>query len=231
MAGAGGSGSSGGSGGSSNKVGMLLLGAGLVAIIGLFGPRLVDGDDDDKAPKATPVPTIAVSNGAPATQVPTSAPTARPGPTTRATPVDDLRGDPNNAILTITAYGMPARVSAAAEDPSISVRQRQKASCSPDDQYPEPCVTYYVAPRGTTLKVTAGDSRAGYWPALDFVRGAGCDLQGDGRDLTCIIALTGDVEVTAQYYGGENPGLFHYQFPTCPTQRGNNPPAWAARCR
>ena len=76
--------------------------------------------------------------------------------------------------------------------------------------------------------ISAGDSLAGYWPALDYVSGA-CNLTGNGQDQTCTITVFQDTDVIAVYYGGESPGLSHYTYPTCPTQR-TNPPAWAARC-
>ena len=85
--------------------------------------------------------------------------------------------------------------------------------------------------KGAVVKLSAGDSKAGYWPVLESVRGPGCNLEENGKDQTCTITVVGDVEYTAKYYGGESPGKLHFTYPECPTQRGNNPPAWMSRCQ
>ena len=226
-----GGGSSGG-GSSANKVAALLLGGGLLAIIAIMGPRAFDGDDDDQvqpAPTAEGLP----GGGRPATQAPTAQPTPRPQPTTRPTQTADeeLRGSPDNVILTVTVYGMPGRVGAEAIDRNIEIRQRQKGSCSPDDQYPEPCVTYYVAKHGTEMRIYGGDSRAGYWPVLSSVSGAGCNLSEPFRaDFSCPVTLLSDIGVEARYYGSStNGGTVFY--PKCPAALGDSRPGWAARCQ
>jgi hypothetical protein len=206
----------------------MLLAAGVLGTAIIVVPIVNGGDDDD----AKPQPVTQVSGGGGGAQQPTTAgkdPTVRPGPTQRPTPVDDLRGDPDNVILTITANGMPARISAQATNPSVEVRQRQKASCVPDDQFPGPCVTYYVAKRGTEMKITAGDSRAGYWPVLQGVHGGGCELPESSQDVSCTINLQSDVEVTATYYGSDTPNGT-YVFPVCPAKRSSPQPSWASRC-
>lgn len=219
-------------GGSSNKVAGLLLGGGLIAIIAIFGPRLADGDDDD--PKPAPTSQGHPSGGGrPVTPAPTAQPTVRPQPTTRPTQTadEDLRGDPNNVILTVTVYGMPGRVGAEPLDRSLEIRQRQKGSCSPDDQYPEPCITYYVAKRGTAMRIYGGDSRAGFWPVLDTVTGAGCNVSGLlGADFSCPVTLLSDMGVEAHYSGSStNGGTVSY--PKCPANLGNVRPGWADRCQ
>lgn len=140
-------------------------------------------------------------------------------------------GNPDAVVLTITAYGLPARVSAQVTDSdNQKIAQGYIKSCAPEDLFPEPCVSYWVVKRGATVTVTAGDSLAGYWPNLDAVTGPGCNLSGGGTDQTCTLNLLSDVDLTAVYSGGESPGLAHYQYPTCPTQR-QRPPSWASRCR
>lgn len=227
----GGGGSSGG-GGSANKVGALLLGGGLIAIIAILGPRAFDGDDDDPAPAPT-AEGLPSGGGGAVTPAPTAQPTARPQPTTRPTQTADeeLRGSPDNVILTVTVYGMPGRVGAEPIDRSIEIRQRQKGSCSPDDQYPEPCVTYYVAKRGTEMRIYGGDSQAGYWPALSSVSGAGCNVSGPLRaDFSCPVTLLSDMGVEARYYGDTTNGGTVY-YPKCPASLGNSRPTWASRCQ
>ena len=108
MASAGGSGSGGSSGGY-NKVAALLIGALTIGGLIIF---LAGGGGDD-TPKDGPVATSAPVQAVVPSTAP--APTQRPS-TTQAQPSgfdkNSLRlNDPNNVVLSITAYGMPARVS------------------------------------------------------------------------------------------------------------------------
>lgn len=230
MAGGSGSGGASSGGGSVNKTALLLFGAGLTAIIAIMGPRILP--DDEAEPEPEPAPSVSVVAGGgekPVSSVTAAQPTrAQSSAPVRPIP-DDLRSDPNDAVLTIVAYGLPARISATARDPAISLRQRVREFCSPDI-YPEPCITDYVAKKGTVLTITAGDSRAGPWPVLDYVTGGGCNLKGNGDDLKCEITLTGDIQVEAWYYG-EVSGAPAFQFPKCPPDKGSNPPAWVSRCQ
>ncbi|MFN8617554.1 MAG: hypothetical protein U0837_10685 [Dehalococcoidia bacterium] len=215
-------GSSSGGGSSANKVGALLLGGGLLAIIAIFGPRAF-GDDDEQVQPAPTAEGLPSGGGSPLTPAPTAQPTARPQPTTRPTQTADeeLRGSPDNVILTVTVYGMPGRVGAETIDRSIEIRQRQKGSCAPADQYPGPCVTYYVAKRGTAMRLYGGDSQAGYWPAIDYVSGAGCSISRPLiGDFSCPFTLESDMSVEAGYYGSEGsaPGTI-YRYPNCPPSK------------
>ena len=223
-------GSDGGSGGSGgmNKVAMLLAGGTVVGLITWF---LWPGGDDGK-PTPTPATTVAVAT------VPSggsTVPTIPPGSSAPQPAGIDRKaltaGYPDGALLTITAYGMPARVSAIIEDEDNTVFTHGAIKqCVPDEQFPDPCVYYWLVKKGTPATITAGDSRAGYWPSLESVAGAGCDIKGDGVDHTCTITLSADADIVATFYGGESPGLAHYVYPVCPTNRGPSSPAWASRC-
>lgn len=225
----------GGSGfGGSNKVAALLIGtaAGLLAI---FGPPLLD-DDDEPEPEPEPVPVESViavqpaDSGAPAPPTTVKSPAVVvPVPVATKPPADDLRGDPNNVILTIVAYGMPARVSARPTNPNATVRERVREVCIPDTQFPNPCITDYVVPKGTEVVVTAGDSLSGYWSSLDSVTGGGCTIAGGtGRDQTCTFTVLSDIELEARYYGSDSTAP-KFLYPACPP-RAQNPPAWLSRC-
>jgi hypothetical protein len=152
-----------------------------------------------------------------------------------------LRLDPDAVIVAITAYGMPARVAIVVQndgdrlstgmfDPARGVN----TGCLPDTQFPGPCVSYAVVRKGASVNITAGNSRAGFWPNLDFLRGPGCDLGRTGdRDHVCTITVSADVEFVAVYYGEDTPnGL--YQFPKCPAgealERARASSQWARRC-
>jgi len=224
-----GSGGGNGSGVSMNKVAAVLTGATLAGIILIMGPRILPGGEDEDAPTPSPVVSPAAQPTIAATRPPATA-AAIPAQSTPALN-DDLRGGSENVILTIIAYGMPARISARAEDPTVAVKARVREQCIADVQFPNPCITDYVVRRGTVLIVEAGNSLSGFWPSLDYVRGSGCDLKESAADQTCRIQLDSDASVEAMYFGGESPGDPHYQFPTCPTNRGNSPQPWMSRCR
>ena len=230
MAGSGDGGSSGGLSGM-NKVAMLLAGGTIAGLIGWF--VFPGGGEDKPAPQlaSTTVAEATLPHGGGAvapTVVPSSPVPGRAGIDREAL----TAGYPDGALLTITAYGMPARVSAALENEDDSVFTRGTVKqCVPDEQFPDPCVYYWLVKKGTSATITAGDSRAGYWPSLESATGAGCNLAGDGLDHTCTITVAADVDIVATYYGGESPGLAHYTYPVCPTNRGPAPPAWASRCR
>lgn len=215
MASSGGSGAS-GSGGSVNKVGLLLTaGAGLLLIM---GGAIIVNDPEPADPE--PVPTAQAA--ATATAMTSSQPTQPRNPP----PLFDrntLRGrDPNAIIITVAGYGLPARVGIqAANDDEVLARgafdpaQGVERACKPQTQLPGPCISYMVVKRGASVTVTAGDARAGNWPALDYLRGAGCDIVGDGKDHTCRVTLGADADLEARFYGSESPGT-KFQYPTCP---------------
>ncbi len=235
MASSGGSGS--GSSGSYNKVGMLLLGGlGLAGLIIFLG----GGDKDDPEPvvEATSAPTTVAA--APNVPVATRQ-TSQTNPQPSGVDKDALRlRDPNNVIVTVAAYGLPARVGITAQNDSevksrgVYVAGNANLACLPDAQYPNACVSYMVVPRGATVTVTAGDSRAGFWPVLDSLRGPGCEKAGNGdRDVSCTLTLAGDADFTATYYGDTTPSG-RYVFPKCPvaSERGSATTSpWIARCQ
>lgn len=212
-------------------LGPLLLILGGLGAAGLITWQIFGGGGGDpKVTAPTVVPPTIVDVVAPTVPAAVTAAPGFYGPA--AIDRDALREgyDEDAVLLTITAYGMPARVSATADNPDDSYSNGFVSSCPPDDIYPQPCVSYVLAKRGASVTVSVGDSRAGYWPVLDYVRGAGCDIVGNGRDQTCKISLSSDVDLVALYSGGENPGLSYYAFPTCPTQRGAATSAWQSRC-
>jgi hypothetical protein len=222
MAGSGGSGSSGGSGGG-NKVAMLVGGGTLAGLIGWFVIYGGAGGSSDPTPTAVAVAPATATRSAPSG--PATIPPASVAKPTR-TP-----STPSGVTLTITAYGLPARVSATFADEDNDVLDHgTRAPCTPDELYPDPCVYYWVVRKDAAVTISAGDALAGYWPALDSVSGPGCDITGNGRDQTCTLTVSADIELVAKFSGGESPGLAHYVYPTCPTQR-DRAPAWASRCR
>ncbi len=228
-----GSGAGDGGGGSSgvSKLIALLFGGGLVAILSIFGPRFVRDDDSPNPAPATPSPQSPVGNGAAVTTAPTIQPAVRtPNPTSAPGGEDDLRGDPDNVIITVTVYGMPGRVSVEAADPSVAVRQRVKEVCSPDQIFPGPCVTSFVAKRGSPLLLIGGNALAGYWPTLAYARGAGCTIGEVSKDFRCPFTAMSDMSVEARYYGNTTPDD-RYEYPKCPKNFGNVVPAWTSRCR
>ena len=163
---------SGGHSGSYNKVGALLLGGlGVIGFIIFMAGG--GGDDGPPAPVAT---TSGAQAGAPT--APAAAPTSSNAAPAAGSKESLRRGDPNATILTITAYGMPARVSVQAQNASEVKSQGMydpgrgtDFACTPDTQYPNPCVTFIVVQRGAMVTVTAGDSRAGFWPVFSYLRG------------------------------------------------------------
>lgn len=231
---AGGSGGSGGSGGVGGARGVMAALAALGAA-GLIG-WMIWGGAGGGGNGGGPTPTQQAQLPPTVPSAPTAA-DAQPTTTTVYGPAafdrEKLReGHPDAVILTITAFGLPARIGAEIADAdNQKLDSGQVKTCTPDEIYPDPCVWYWVVKRGTAVAVSAGDSRAGYWPDLDFVQGPGCNLKGgSGVDQSCALTLESDVDLTAVYFGSESPGLAHYQYPTCPTQR-SRPPAWASRCR
>ncbi len=231
-----GGGSSGGQGGGYNKVGALLLAGGLAILIGA-GTIIVDIPRDSATPAATAAPAAASPIAAA-----TSAPASPPPPPPPMFDREALRGrDRNAVVLTITAYGMPARIGVqAANDSEVRSRGAFDAglgvdyACNPDTQYPNPCVTYIVTQRGANVTVTAGDARAGLWPLLESLEGGGCKLTDGATDKSCTVTLAADIEMTARYYGEDSSGK--HPFPKCPPNtaeyRARFPSsAWLARCQ
>lgn len=232
----------GGSGGGlsgANKVAMAVAGGTLAGLIIWFN---WPGGGADDVPAPTPVVTV-VNTIEPEPGDGVSGPTAAPASAAPQAASADREaitaGYPEGALLTITAFGMVARVGATFEDEENSVFTRgmfardTTTQCVPDEQYPDPCIYYWLVKSGTVVTVTAGEALAGWWPSLEYVRGPGCDLTGNGLDQTCTLTLAADVELVATYYGGESPGNPHYTYPVCPTRREGPPapPAWTARCR
>jgi hypothetical protein len=79
------------------------------------------------------------------------------------------------------------------------------------------------------------DSRAGFWPVFDSLRGSGCELTGgDGRDVACTLSLYADTDLVAMYSGSDSVSG-DYQYPKCPggeaRQRAAASSAWVARCQ
>ena len=217
---------SGSGSGNATKVGALLVGAGMMGIIVIFvGPKVVD---DDPPPTPTAVVTAAPTTkagGARATDVPrpTSAPTAARNtvpPRTQPAPSGDV-------TLTIMAYGLPARVSARAEDPKAHFSETVRKQCVPEI-FPEPCITDYKMDPGTNVIVSAGNALAGYWSELESLDGGGCRFGPKDLDQACNITVFTDVEITAKYRGSQALGAY-YTYPTCPPNKGNTSPSWL-RC-
>jgi hypothetical protein len=216
-------GSAGGNGGTSsgsNKVGKLLLGGGaaaiLTTIIIIFGP----GGGD--APPARPEPTAPVpSGGGAGPTVPSSgAPTHAPLPTMIPTAV----GSEGEATLTIIAYGLPARIAPTHQGTNEVLNGEFREQCTPEVQFPKPCIFDYKVKKGSAYTITAGDARAGYWSTLHSVSGPGCNLQGgSGQDVSCTIQVFGDVEITAKWATDQ------LVYPACPANTGPIRPAWL-RC-
>ena len=228
-----GEGSSGGSGGlPGGPLGPILAALAGLGAAGAITWTIINGGgggggNNTADPTSLP-PTVA----APSEVAPTQPPSSTGSHGAAGIDKDELKeGYDDAVVLVMTGYGMPPRLSAAAVNPDEELSGAFVRQCIPDDLYPEPCVSYLIVRRGASVMVQAGDSRAGYWPNLDYVRGGGCDLKGNGQDQTCTITLFQDTDIVAVYSGGESPGLLHYQYPTCPTQRGNNPSAWTSRCR
>ena len=229
MANGGSGGSSGSSGGNANKVGALLLGAGLLGLIILVGPGPFDGDDGGDAPPATTDGSAASGDGGPPPTSAPAQPTARGASTARPSatlaPTDEV-------VLRIVAYGLPARVSAHLRPGEEGMRTYFPKSCAPEEIFPDPCVAEYTVKKGTTVVVSAGDSLAGYWPGLKSLKGPGCDIVGPvPRDQECTLTLVGDVELVAVYVGSESPPAREFPYPECPHRPGNNLPAWLSRCK
>ncbi len=225
----GGSGSSGGGGLPGGPLGVLLatlLGLGVVGSITWTIMGGGGGGDSPAAPTAQVIATVADAS-------PAVTRTAQPTPATGAhgpAPVDKealKEGYPDDsAVLVMTLYGQPPRVSATAANPDDIYAEGFQRQCL-RETYPDPCVYYYVVKPGTQLTVSAGDSRAFWWPDLEWVKGGECNIdtggQGAPTDLTCRVTVQLDVDLVAVYFGGESPGLAHYTYPTCPTQRDRAP--------
>lgn len=227
------SGSSGGQGGG-NKVGNLLLAGGLALLLGVGVTVTIVTNLVPKPPVATPEPPPPASAS---TAIPPRTTGGNAPPPIRLDDKEELRGrDRDAVVLTVTAYGMPARIGIqATNDAEVLSRGNYAAdrgvdaACLPDVQYPGACVSFIVTKRGATVTVTAGDARAGFWPILEYVRGAGCDIADGSKDESCTLSLAGDVDMTALYSGDYSGGKV--QYPTCPVPR---PPArndWESRCR
>ena len=235
MSNGGGSGGSGGGGGA--KVAAAILGASIIAGFIIFMGGGGDGEGGGSKDADLPTsPPQAVSAPAP-TSAPAN-PTVRPS---SASGKDALRARfPDSAIVTIAAYGMPARVNIVAQNDSqvlsrgVYIEGDVDLACLPDAQYPRPCVSYMIVPRGATVTVSAGEALAGPWPVLDSLKGPGCDQKGTGgRDVSCSVTAGGDMDFIATYYGQDTPNG-RYDYPKCPASevarlRAASP--WAARCQ
>lgn len=191
-------------------------------LIILLGPG-PGGGDGSPTPEPTSAPVV--GNDSPATVSPAQQPTRAPA---TAPPTRPGTGGEGEAIVTIIAYGMPARVAPTLAGSNDTLRGEFREQCIPDIQFPRPCVIDYPVQKGTSITIRAGNSLAGYWPVLKSVKGPDCNLGEASRDQECTFTVFGDLEYEARYYGTENNTELLY--PKCPTQRGNNPPAWASRC-
>jgi hypothetical protein len=198
------------------------------------------GDSGGSPSREEDVPTSlpqAAGSGAAPTR-PAGNATARP---TTASPKDALRARfPGSVIVTVTAYGMPARVGITAADDSqvlsrgVYVEGNLDLSCLPDQQYPAACVSYVIVKPGVNVTISAGEARAGPWPVFDSLKGPSCDQKGSGdRDVTCTATAAADMDFVATYYGSDTPNG-RYDYPKCPASeiarlRASSP--WAARCQ
>lgn len=235
--------SSGSSGGGSSNGGMNKVAAVLAGALGIVGLIIVlgggGGGSSDVTAKETVVPTTPPVAAATIAQ-PTRAPSATNAPPAGFDKEQLRNRDPNAVIVTVTAFGMPARVGIEAQNAG-EVRSRGmfvagnlNLACLPDAQYPNACVSYIVVQRGATVTVTAGNSRAGYWPILEKLSGGGCDrtAPNSDKDVTCTITVFQDADIVATYYGDTTPDG-KYFFPKCPANRGaaaaTSP--WIARCQ
>lgn len=211
------------------------LGPILVALFGLGAAGAIiwtvtrgGGGDNQTIGQPTLPPTVASPSEVP----PTEPPTNSRGPHGAAA-VDKTAlkvGYDDAVVIVFTMYGMPPQVGLEADDPADIITQRFEVQCLAEVTFPNPCVQYYIVRNGAHVRIVGGDSRAGFWPALESVQGGGCDMEGDGGDFECLLVAAADTDIVAIYYGGESPGLSHYTYPTCPTQRGQSPPSWMSRC-
>jgi hypothetical protein len=216
----------------------LIVGAAtVVGLIILFGPHR-----DDEGPPPTEV---VVVETAPPQQV--AGPTSVPPPTTRPaqTPNPQSIGfdreairriDPNAVIVSITAYGMPARVGLQTQNSADQLSSGSfvpdrgvNVACLPDVQYASPCTSYVLVKKGATIVVSAGNSLAGFWPSLDHLRGPGCDIGKVSADRTCTVQASSDLDYVAVYYGSDSSG--DYVYPRCPPNRGTSTSEWIRRCQ
>lgn len=110
--------------------------------------------------------------------------------------------------------------------------------CDVNEHYPLPCTYFAVVRPGAEIALVAGDSRASYWPVLERSEGsAECTrakpFASDTVEL-CKFTMAGHRKLKVYWSGGESPGLMHYVYPTCPTNRtppgDPRTPAFAARC-
>lgn len=111
--------------------------------------------------------------------------------------------------------------------------------CNVNEYYPLPCTYFALVRPGAEITLIAGDSRAGYWPILERSEGsAECTraqpFASDTVEL-CTFKMTDHRKLRVYWSGGESPGLLHYVYPTCPTQRtppgDPRTPPFAARCQ
>jgi hypothetical protein len=209
-------GSGGGSGGGSRgKAALAAAGAaGIITIIivTIFGPG-GGGKDTPRTPTAVASSVSAASGAGSQTA---GRPTLTPLPSMIPTAV----GSEGEAKLTIIAYGLPARISPTLQGTNQVLNGEFREQCTPEVQFPKPCIFDYKVKKGSSYTITAGDSRAGFWPVLASVSGPGCNLSGgSGRDVSCTIQVFADVEITAKYSNGE------VSYPVCPANISNRP-AW-----
>ncbi len=111
--------------------------------------------------------------------------------------------------------------------------------CDVNQDYPLPCTYFALVRPGAEITLVAGDSRAGYWPILERSEGsAECTrarpFASDTVEL-CTFRMTEHRKLRVYWSGGESPGLLHFVYPTCPTQRtppgDPRTPGFAARCQ
>ena len=107
-------------------------------------------------------------------------------------------------------------------------------ACIGAEFFPEPCRNWMFVKKGARVTLTAGDSRAGWWSSLDRSEGsAECTTaQPYPRDTVqlCSFTMDSDRHISIYWSGGESPGLSHYVYPTCPTQRRPGARVFEAAC-
>lgn len=111
--------------------------------------------------------------------------------------------------------------------------------CDVNDYYPLPCTYFAIVRPGAEITFVAGDSRAGYWPRLERSEGsAECTrsqpFPSDTVEL-CKVKMSNHLKLKVYWSGGESPGLLHFVYPTCPTNRpppgDPRTPAFVSRCQ
>lgn len=106
--------------------------------------------------------------------------------------------------------------------------------CNGAEFFPDPCRNWYLVKKGAKVTITGGDSRSGWWSSLDRTEGsAACTTHEPYSSDTvriCSFTMDSDYKISMYWYGSEFPGLTHFVYPTCPTQRKATDRPFAARC-